>query len=61
MKRKEIIRKLAEAGYTFAEGGNHTRAYDALGRYRAPIGRHTEIDDRIARRIEKQTGVKLFD
>jgi hypothetical protein len=60
VKRKEIIRKLAEAGFTFQEGGNHTRAYDKNGVYRSSVGRHTEIDDWTARKIEKQTGVKLF-
>lgn len=60
MKRKEILRKLAEAGYTFKEGGNHTKAYDSEGVYRAPIKRQTEIPDRIVKNIEKQTGVKLL-
>ncbi len=60
MKRKEILKKLREAGFTFKEGGEHTRAYDADGNYRCPIGRHTEIAERIVRKIEKQTGVKLL-
>lgn len=61
MKRKDIIKKLREAGFTFREGGNHTRAYDAQGNYRCPIGRHIEIADCIVRKIEKQTGVSLLD
>jgi predicted RNA binding protein YcfA (HicA-like mRNA interferase family) len=60
VKRKEIIRKLAEAGFTFQEGRNHTRIYDKNGVFRAPVGRHVEIDDWIVKKIEKQTGVKLF-
>ena len=60
MKRKEILKKLAEAGFTFTEGGEHTKAYDSEGIYRAPVGRHTEIPDRIVKKIEKQTGVKLL-
>ena len=28
MKRKDILKKLAEAGFTVQEGGNHTRVYD---------------------------------
>ena len=60
MKRKDILKKLREAGFTFKEGGDHTRAYDAEGNYRCPIGRHTEISDFISRKIEKQTGVKLL-
>ncbi len=59
MKRKDILKKLADAGFTFKEGGDHTKAYDSNGTYRAPIGRHTEISERIVGKIEKQTGVKL--
>ena len=59
VKRKDILKKLKDAGFTFREGGGHTRAYDSEGVYRAPIGRHIEISERIARKIEKQTGVKL--
>lgn len=59
MKRKDILKKLREAGFTFQEGGEHTKAYDASGAYRATIGRHTEIPEFTVRLIEKQTGVKL--
>lgn len=59
MKRKDILKKLHEAGFTFKEGGDHTKAYDSEGVYKAPIGRHTEICERIVKKIEKQTGVKL--
>ena len=59
VKRKDIIKKLAEAGFSFVEGANHTKAYDKQGVYRAAIGRHTEINERIVKNIEKQTGVKL--
>ena len=45
MKRKDIIKKLAEAGFTFEEGANHTKAYDSAGVYKAAIGRHSEIPD----------------
>ena len=43
MKRKDIIAILRKAGFTFSEGGEHTKAYDANGAYRTTIGRHTEI------------------
>ena len=59
MKRKDLLKKLAEAGFTFKEGGEHTKAYDKDGIYRAPIGRHSEISERMVWKIEKQTGVKL--
>lgn len=50
---------LRKAGFTFSEGGEHTKAYDASGAYRTTIGRHTEIKESVVRLIEKQTGVKL--
>lgn len=60
MKRKDILKKLADAGYTFEEGANHTKAYDRDGNYKTAIGRHVEIPERIAKKIQKQTGVKLY-
>lgn len=59
MKRKDILKKLKEAGFTFKEGGDHTKAFDREGVFRAPIGRHTEINERTVKKIEKQTGVQL--
>lgn len=59
MKRKDILKKLAEAGFMVREGSNHTRVYDQNGRYVSAVGRHTEIPERIVKEIEKQTGVKL--
>ena len=59
MKRKLILKKLREAGLTFVEGGNHTRVLKN-GKLVAVVGRHAEIDDEMAKKIEKQTGVKLF-
>jgi predicted RNA binding protein YcfA (HicA-like mRNA interferase family) len=60
VKRKDILRKLAEAGYRFAEGRHHTRCYDVADAYRTVIGRHTDIPEMVVRKIEKQTGVKLL-
>lgn len=59
MKRKDILKRLADAGFSFEEGANHTKAYDPQGNYRAAIGRHTEISERIVKKIENQTGVNL--
>ena len=59
MKRKDIIKKLADAGFTFVDGGNHTKAYDAQGVFRTVVGRHTEIDEWTVKKIEKQSGVKM--
>ncbi len=60
MKRRDILKKLEEAGMTFQEGGNHTRVYDREGHFRSAVARHREIDEDIVRKIEKQTGVKLL-
>ena len=59
MKRRDIIKKLRQAGFTFAEGGGHTKAYIADGKFAATIPRHTEINEDLAKAIEKQTGVRL--
>ena len=53
MKRKDILKKLAEAGFTVQEGGNHTRVYDKNGRYVSAVGRHTENPERTVKEIEK--------
>lgn len=59
MKRKDILKKLTVAGFTFQEGGSHTKVYDRDGVFRATIGRHTDIPEVVVRKIEKQTGVTL--
>ena len=59
VKRKDILKKLAEAGFTFKEGDKHTKAYDKSGAYRTAVGRHTEIDEWTVKKIEKQSGVKM--
>ena len=59
MKRKDIMKKLADNGFTFQEGGSHTKEYDCHGIFRSAIGRHTGIPEKIVRKIEKQTGVAL--
>jgi hypothetical protein len=59
MKRKMLLKKLAEAGFIFTEGGRHTRVYDSNGVYRTAIPRHAEINELTAKAIAKQTGVKL--
>ena len=59
MKRKDILRKLAQAGCILREGGNHTKVYGAAGHYLAAVPRHNEINDDLADKIAKQTGVQL--
>lgn len=59
MKRKDILKKLAEAGFIFEEGANHTKAKGPDGKVTF-IGRHTEIPNPTVKSIERQTGVKLL-
>ena len=59
MKRKLLLKKLCDAGLTFVEGGNHTRILKD-GCFVAVVGRHAEIDDKMVKKIEKQTGVTLL-
>ena len=59
MKRRDILKKLAEAGFTFKEGDSHTKVFDEKGTFRSVLGRHREIPEWTVMQIEKQTGVKL--
>lgn len=52
MKRKNILQKLAQEGFTFSEGGNHTKVYKN-GKYVSSVSRQTEIKEFIVRQIEK--------
>lgn len=58
-KRKDILKKLKQAGFTFEECARHTHILDAKGVWISTIGRHVEISMYETRQIEKQTGVKL--
>ena len=58
MKRRDIIAALRKAGLTFQEGGNHTIVYRD-GKKVSVISRQREINERIVKRIEAQTGVRL--
>ena len=59
MKRRDIIRQLAEAGFTFEEGGNQTNVLDKNGKVVSQVARHKEIPQITVWKIEAQTGVKL--
>lgn len=58
MKRRDILKKLHDAGLTFTEGKSHTKVYRD-GVYLGTVSRQTEIAESVVRAIEKQTGVKL--
>lgn len=58
MKRRDLVKKLREAGFELREGANHTLVYRD-GKRVSLIGRHREIEPPVIRAIEKQTGLKL--
>lgn len=59
MKRKDILRKLAEAGLIIEEGKKHTHIIKD-GKMISVVSRQAEIRENIVRVIQKQTGVKLL-
>lgn len=59
MKRKKILQLLLHAGFTIEEGGSHSRILKD-GKFVSVISRQAEVDDRIVKKIEKQTGIKLL-
>lgn len=58
VKRRDIIKRLREAGCEFEEGGNHTNVF-LNGRKISVLSRQNEIAEPIVRQIEKQSGIKL--
>ncbi|MDU2407103.1 MAG: type II toxin-antitoxin system HicA family toxin [Acinetobacter junii] len=55
VKRRDLIRFLAELGARFEEGGKHTKVY--LNEKQTTIPRHTEINDNLVKAIKKQLGI----
>lgn len=57
MKRRDLIKKLEENGwYYLRDGSNHDIYTD--GKRIEPIGRHAEIDEKLAKKILKRNGIK---
>lgn len=57
MKRKELERKLAKAGWRLLRhGGNHDIWTD--GTLEEPVPRHAEINELLARKILRKAGGK---
>lgn len=50
MKRKDIMKRLKEAGCTFSEGGEHTLVYKN-GRMITQVPRHKEVSEILAKII----------
>jgi predicted RNA binding protein YcfA (HicA-like mRNA interferase family) len=54
MKRKELVKKICEAGCVFVRhGGNHDLYMNPKTGRRQPIPRHNEIDEHLARHVIK--------
>ena len=57
MKRRELIRLLEKNGWYLKRNGHDHDIY-TNGVVSEPIPRHTEIKERLAKRIVKQLGLK---
>ncbi|MDX1994485.1 MAG: type II toxin-antitoxin system HicA family toxin [bacterium] len=62
MKRRQLIRHLEEHHcYVLREGKEHTIYKNGQTNQQAPVPRHSEIDNKLARRICKQLGVPVIN
>ena len=57
MKRRDLIKKLEQRGWYFLRAGSNHDIYTD-GKRIEPIGRHTEIDEDLAKKILKRNGIK---
>lgn len=57
MKRKDLIKKLEATGFRFVRSGGNHDIYQR-GNVIEPIERHSEIPERLARKILKRNGIK---
>ena len=58
MKRRDLIRRLEEAGCEFVRhGGRHDIYRNPATGQSAPVPRHREVGESLARQIERQLGV----
>ena len=58
MKRRDLIRKLEDAGWKITHGGNHDLAIHPGKQDKIPIPRHSEINDYTAKGILTAAGLK---
>ena len=57
MKRKDLIKKIRDAGYTIKEGGDHSKVYRGEAML-TEVPRHREINELTARAIMKKLGLQ---
>ncbi len=59
MKRRQFIRQLMQAGCVLLRhGARHDIYLNPETGQRQPVPRHSEIDERLARHIKKQLGLR---
>lgn len=56
MKRRDLIKKLVNAGFTLIRNGSNHDVYQC-GSVTEPIPRHSEIPEGLARSILKRNGI----
>lgn len=57
MKRKDLLKKIREAGFTIKEGGEHSKVYRGSAML-TEVPRHTEINELTAKAILKKLGLQ---
>ena len=58
MKRRELVRQLAEAGCVLVRhGGRHDIYLNPINGKKQPVPRHAEVDEHLARHICRVLGV----
>ena len=58
MKRRQLTKHLEKYGcIILREGGNHTIYQNPDNERKAPVPRHSEIDDKLARKICRQLDI----
>lgn len=58
MKRRDLIKKLEEAGWSITDGAKHDMAKNpSYPGVKIPVPRHKEIDDYTAKGILKEAGL----
>lgn len=57
MKRRELIKKMIENGWYLERHGSKHDIY-TNGEDEEPVPRHTEIDEKLAKKILRRTGLK---
>ena len=57
MKRRDLIKKLQDAGWKITHGGSHDLATHPDKQGKIPIPRHNEINEYTAKEILKDAGI----